>query len=262
MINRVEIKTHAKHAIRDSRPNAILFTLAFLVISYILEYLTLRVMGYAGNMSAALEAFTRGDFDYNMVVTQRPMAPVISFALSIMSMMLSAGFTIFCLNISRMRTGSFGNLFDGFGIFFRVLWLNILMSIFTFLWTLLFIIPGIVALYRYRQALYLLLDNPDMTALECITASKNLMRGRKGELFILDLSFIGWWLLTFIPFAALWVSPYTNVTYASYYNTLIMRQKEANSGGGGYRQGDIGSDYTGSSDKNDGSGGGKPPWEF
>jgi uncharacterized membrane protein len=66
------------------------------------------------------------------------------------------------------------------------------VTIFTFLWTLLFIIPGIIAFYRYRLAFYILIDNPDIGPLEAINISKALMDGNKGKLFCLDLSFIGW----------------------------------------------------------------------
>lgn len=89
-----------------------------------------------------------------------------------------------------------------------------------FLWGLLFVIPGIVASYRYRQALYLLLDHPEMGIMECISESKRMMRGHKAELFILDLSFLGWSLLTIIPFVSVYVLPYMQSTYAIYYMHL------------------------------------------
>jgi uncharacterized membrane protein len=114
----------------------------------------------------------------------------------------------------------FGELFDGFGMFFKFLWLNILIGIFTFLWSLLFVIPGIVASYRYRMAIYIMIDNPEFSAMECIRRSKAMMAGRKWELFVLDLSFIGWGLLTAIPFVSLYVSPYIEITVANYYNAL------------------------------------------
>jgi hypothetical protein len=256
IIDRAEIKAEAKAAISKSRPNAILVALVYIIITYVLEYLTLRVMGYDGTIGNMLDEMARGRFDYSYSIEHRPMGPLLSIAISIMDMMLSAGLTIYLLNISRMKQASFGNLFDSFGMFFRILWLNILMGIFVFLWTLLFIIPGIVALYRYRQALYLLLDNPHMTAFECITASKQLMRGRKGELFVLDLSFIGWWILTMIPFVSLWVTPYAGVTYANYYNRLLWLHNGGSGGTGGDGYGQDGQNRGGNGS------GGRPPWEF
>ena len=255
MISRATIKADAKLAISNSKPNAILITLVYLIIAYILQYLTFQVMGYAKDAATFYDAFTTATWNFDSIpMTNRPFAPILSLAISIMSMMIAAGYTIYCLNISRMRTASFGNLFDGFGIFFRILWLNILMGIFTFLWSLLFIIPGIVAYYRYRQALYILLDNPDMSALDCITASKRLMRGRKAELFVLDLSFIGWWILSLIPFVPLWVTPYTNLTFVNYYNTLIRMDNAGYSS----RDNQPPSDGEGQ-DREDRN---KTPWEF
>lgn len=123
-----------------------------------------------------------------------------------------------------MKEACFGNLLDGFGMFFRIIWLDILQTVFITLWSLLFIVPGIIAEYRYRLALYLLLDHPEMSAMDCIRESKRIMSGNKGQLFVLDLSFIGWWILAGIPivglFVRVWVVPYTQMTYALYYTTL------------------------------------------
>lgn len=76
--------------------------------------------------------------------------------------------------------------------------LNILVSIFTFLWSLLFIIPGIVASISYTYSLYIKMENPDVSALDAIKMSKEITRGHKGEIFLLSLSFIGWILLGII----------------------------------------------------------------
>ena len=125
----------------------------------------------------------------------------------------------------RQQQNSLWNLMDGFQSFLKIIGLNIITGIFTFLWSLLFIIPGIVAAYRYRQALYLLLDHPEMGIFECIRESKRLMRGHKAELFILDLSFIGWALLSIIPFVSVYTLPYTESTYALYYS--MLREQDA-----------------------------------
>lgn len=148
----------------------------------------------------------------------------VGLLLNIISMILSAGFVIFLLNTIRMKEACYGNLLDGFGMFFRIIWLDILQTVFITLWSLLFIVPGIIAAYRYRLALYLLLDHPEMSAMDCIRESKRIMSGNKGQLFVLDLSFIGWWILAGIPivglFVRVWVVPYTQMTYALYYTTL------------------------------------------
>ena len=74
------------------------------------------------------------------------------------------------------------------------------------------------------MSINLLLDHPEMSAMDCIRESKRIMSGNKGQLFVLDLSFIGWWILAGIPivglFVRVWVVPYTHMTYALYYTTL------------------------------------------
>lgn len=106
-----------------------------------------------------------------------------------------------------------------------MLWLAILQGLFVFLWSLLLVVPGIIAAYRYRQALYLLLDHPEKSAWQCLRESAAVMRGHKWELFVLDLSFLGWMLLSalFAP-VSIWLDPYRAITNANYYNRLVGAQ--------------------------------------
>ncbi len=121
---------------------------------------------------------------------------------------------------------SLGDIFKGFSLFGKALWLKIITGFFTFAWSLLFIIPGIVKGYAYLMAPYILADNPGMTAREALRESKRITNGHKGELFVLSLSFIGWYLL--IPLTLgliiIWLAPYTNATLANYY--LAMKDKK------------------------------------
>ena len=105
------------------------------------------------------------------------------------------GTTMVWLNVLRSRPIDFEMLFDGFSNFLRALSLHIFKSVFIILWSLLFIVPGIVAYYRYSMAFYLLADNPKMSAMEALRLSSIMMRGNKLKLFTLDLSFIGWLIL-------------------------------------------------------------------
>lgn len=85
-------------------------------------------------------------------------------------------------------------------------------------------IPGIIATYRYRMAKFILLDNPDMGVMDCIRASKQMMKGHKWECFVLELSFIGWQLLAGLPYIGyavmIWTAPYINTTMVLYYMAL------------------------------------------
>lgn len=99
----------------------------------------------------------------------------------------------------------------------------VLRDVFTFLWTLLFIIPGIVKSYEYRMIPYLVADNPNMTYKEAFAESRRLMHGNKWKTFVLDLSFIGWWILSALTLgilATFYVSPYHAATSAALYERL------------------------------------------
>lgn len=245
-INRAAIKMNAKNQMQATRPHACVVALIYILIVNVLSLLANKVMGY--DLMDILRAMTGFDA-YGIPVYPRFsfVGYLISLAISIVSGTIATGFTIYVLNISRMREAGIATLFDGFTIFLRALWLSILTGIFVFLWSMLFFIPGIIAAYRYRLALYLLIDNPQMSALECIRESKRLMKGRKWELFVLDLSFIGWSLLTIIPFVSIWVLPYTEVTYANYYLAVIGLEH----GGSAYCEAPDDSDSEGT-----------PPWEL
>ena len=103
--------------------------------------------------------------------------------------------------------------------------LNLLTGIFTALWTLLFIIPGIVYYYKIYFVSLIMIDKPELTWKEAIEISKKMTDGHKGELFALDLSFIGWYFLVGITFGlvGIYVTPYVYTTKALYYENFKMR---------------------------------------
>lgn len=246
--NRGALKADARAAIRDSRTSPYLIALVLIAISYVLNYFQARLTGVTLNYDALLRAAENGtyyDYVLSQAAAQMPggYETFIGILLTVMSVMLNVGYVISTLRVARRQDNVVGNLFDGFGMFFRVLWLEILIWFFTFLWSLLFVIPGIIAAYRYRQALYLLIDNPEMSALDCISESKRLMTGHKTELFFMDLSFLGWYILCAVPFVPIYVFPYTYTSYALYYDRLIAPD---------------------ASERPDGrtSGDGAPPWEL
>jgi len=127
------------------------------------------------------------------------------------------------LTILRSGKPQIENLFDGFtSCFVNSMIASILISIFTFLWSLLLFIPGIIASYSYAMTFYIQKDHPELTATEAIDASKKMMQGHKWQLFCLDFSFIGWWLLTGLTFGllAIMVVPYQNAARAAFYENI------------------------------------------
>ncbi len=136
---------------------------------------------------------------------------------------LTFGFTTILLAVSRKQGASFEMLFEGFTKNFVNNFLTgLLQQLFITLWTLLFVIPGVVKTYSYAMTFYVLKDNPEMSANEAITESRKLMDGNKWRLFCLDFSYIGWILLSFLTCGVLmlWVVPYMQQAHAEFYESI------------------------------------------
>lgn len=122
-----------------------------------------------------------------------------------------------------------GLLFSGFngGHYSSIVLTQFLRGLFTFLWTLLFVIPGIVKSYEYYMIPYLLAENPAMEREEAFRISKQMMHGNKWAAFVLDLSFIGWIILDAITFGLVglfWLNPYRYATKAELFYALRPQQ--------------------------------------
>ena len=220
-INRKAIKHNALLLIAQTKPSPILVILVYILIGTVLSELTLQVSGMAKVMETAMTEYEKGNYSF---VPELPApgawACVLVAALAVMAVLLLAGLLLYCLRICQLQKAGVGDLFDGFALFGKVLGLVLVELLFIYLWALLLIVPGILAAYRYRQALYILLENPELGVLECLRRSTQMMDGHKWELFVLDLSFLGWYILTWLPGAVVWVEPYTRITYTNYYLAL------------------------------------------
>ena len=141
---------------------------------------------------------------------------------------LSVGFALVAINIVRKNNPKIENLFAAFNDFVRAFILWLINTIFIALWTLLFIIPGIIKSLSYSMSYFILIDNPDISANEARKRSMQLMHGNKWRLFCLDFSFIGWILLSFLTFGILlfWIMPYIQVAHAEFYQSLIATDEE------------------------------------
>jgi len=110
-------------------------------------------------------------------------------------------------------------LFSRFNCFGKAIGLSIVIGIKIWLWSLLFIIPGIIAWYRHSMAFYVMAEHPEIGVIDAIEESKRLMAGNKASLFILSLSFIGWRLLCILTCGVgfVFLIPYTNAATAAFY---------------------------------------------
>lgn len=139
---------------------------------------------------------------------------------------LQLGLTMFFLEVVRSGQGNLETGFKGFKQFGSSFVASLLMMIFEFLWSLLFVIPGIIAHYKYSMTYFILADNPTISASDAIKKSKEMMNGHKLELFFLELSFFWWFILVIITFglAAIYVAPYVKTASAIFYEKLKAEQ--------------------------------------
>ena len=247
-----EIKKEARTAIRSVSPHPVPVTIVLIVLILLLSFLSLRVDGtwdVLMTLSDALEQGTAVELESLLTSSSGSgVSSLLSLALSVMILMLDTGYTIYCLHAASGEETALGNLFDSFGCFFRIIWFDILHAAILYLWSCIYtlaasvllmltgwvigyllllplLVPAVCAVYAYRQGIYLLVesartDTPKPAVL-CLRESRTLMQGHKGELFRLDLSFLGWYLLmVLVPPTAIWVMPYTSVSYACFFRRL------------------------------------------
>lgn len=118
---------------------------------------------------------------------------------NLLTVVLDAGFALYCFAVCRNERFEYLSLFDGFSFAGKLIWLYLIRSAYTFLWSMLFVVPGIIAAYRYRFAVYNLCENPDMTVTAALRLSIQQTKGYKMQLFNLDMSYLGWAVLSMLP---------------------------------------------------------------
>ena len=149
--------------------------------------------------------------------------PVVGSILVALPMMY--GYSIVMLSVMRGGEMNIGGLFDGFNDFGRIVGTKLLQAIYTFLWTLLLVIPGIIKNYSYAMTDFILKDEPLLANNAAIEKSMAMMDGNKMKLFLLDLSFIGWAILCLFTFGIgfLFLQPYVQSAHAAFYEDLKVQ---------------------------------------
>jgi len=142
---------------------------------------------------------------------------------SLVLLPLSWGYALYFLRTARSETADYGTLFDGFKDYLRIFLTMLLVQIYTVLWMLLLIVPGIIKSYSYSMTSFVLADNPDMKYDAAIEESMRLMKGHKMDLFLLDLSMIGWGILSLLTagIGLLFLAPYNTTAHAHFYEGLL-----------------------------------------
>jgi uncharacterized membrane protein len=136
---------------------------------------------------------------------------------------ITFGFALIFKALYQKKEAKLDLLFGGFDNFGNNLAAYLLQNIYIILWSLLFFIPGIIKSYAYSMTFFILTDNPTMDGNDAITKSKEIMKGNKWNLFVLDLSFIGWLLLCGLTFGilSLWVIPKMQMCHYVFYRKLV-----------------------------------------
>lgn len=223
MPDRIQIKEEAKQVVRGARVNAYLVTLIVLAVTGLLEALDSYV-GASRTVDQVAELYGQQEA---AMLPAFPEFPVLLMAFVaavnwLAQVIINAGWSIYHLGVRQGKEMPYGCLLDGFAFLGKLILLNIVMGIFVYLWSLLFLIPGIIAQYRYRFAIYNLCENPEIGILEAINMSKAQTAGFKGTLFVLDLSFLGWSILCWLTLGILniWIAPYKEQANVGYFQEI------------------------------------------
>ena len=250
MPNRRLLKAEAKDINSTAKVNAYRFSLLFFVAIFVLRVL----QDYVNRETLLLNLQTAGDKLLQLFPLTDLTAPVakltqllhsISAAMpaavlpdaavtfvvvmcGLLNCLFNAGYVIYIMGVRRGETMGYGTLLDSFAFAGKIILLELWRLLVVALWSILFIIPGIIIFYRYSFALYNLLDDPSMSVTQAMFLSGRQTRGHKWSLFMLDLSFIGWDLLT--PLTAgllsIYVKPFKTQTWIGYYRAVSGKKPE------------------------------------
>ncbi|MBE7719713.1 DUF975 family protein [Lacrimispora indolis] len=217
-MSREALKMDAKAAMREALVSPYMVTIILGVITIVFS----AVQGFLDIWEGMIEnAGAYGDIGQSGAFAVSSIIFMIVYF--IVSTIIQFGYQSYCLKVAnRDQTMSYGDLFGSVRYLLKAMGLVLMMSLLTILWSLLLIIPGIIAAYRYSQAIIIMVEDPDKGVMQCIRESKEMMAGHKWEFFVLELSFILWQLLGLVTcgLAFIYVYPYTKVTLANYYNEI------------------------------------------
>lgn len=225
MLTRAELKQRAKDSMSAASTHPVLITLVFILVVFaasgVLSFISTIITSAIG-ITTSIATMDSEIPAFGAMFAVLPISIIVSILSFGISCVLQTGYTSYTLKTIRRQDSGLEELFAFFKACVKLFGLYFFVQLFIMLWTCLFFFPGIIAAYRYRMAVYLYLDHPEKGIFECISESKQMMVGHKFELFVLDLSFILWGLLCMVTcgIAALYVTPYVQLTNSVYYDNL------------------------------------------
>ncbi len=182
------IKAESRSLLRTGEVNPFRMTLFYLLITLVLDMINSGV----SYMIDSAGGFTVLSFSF------------VSILVGLVALVLNAGYYCYCFGILRREEMPYESLFDAFPFAGKVILLSIVEGVFIFLWSMLFVIPGIIAAYRYSFAMLNLCENPELGVMEALNLSKRQTNGYKMQLFLLQLSFIGYQIAAVLGIALLY----------------------------------------------------------
>lgn len=230
MVDRLSIKNRSKEILLREKhePNIFVVTGLYVIIVFILSVIRTYLSDYEELYDEIYNALTSLTIpSLQSIFTVR--GTLFYFAATIISAVISFGYTIYLLRITRGEDTTLWTLFEGFEFFFKYIAMYILIGIITVAGMALFIVPGIILSIVFSQAAYILIDNPELSVTSSMRESARLMKGRWKEFFVLELSLLGWYLSSelviyllgyFGCVTYLWVHPYMGLIFAQYYNEI------------------------------------------
>lgn len=210
----IELKTAAK----ENLDGKWLVAIAVCLVAWLL------VEAFTSNSGANASyryIWQNGDF-VRVYSDGNPFKGLMSIVSLIIGGPIAYGVASYFLKLSRYQPAEFTDMFSGFSLFKTNFIMNLLIMIFTVLWTLLLIVPGIIASIKYSMAFYIVNDNPEIGAMEAINRSKEMMDGHKMRFFEMWLSFLGWFILGIVTFGLgmIYAIPYYRAAKANFYLDL------------------------------------------
>jgi len=233
-----KLKAEARKLFAENSPKIIFVSLLFVTMISTIAHLQFQLPGTLSAYTQYVGQIAAGT-DHSIVLFLSFLTPAGIVAVAVLwtvSAVIRTGLMSYCLKIIRRERSSALDILDGLLCLVKIKLILIISTVLTLLWSLLLVVPGIIAFYRYRQAYYILLDDPTKSAIQCIRESKLLMRGNKFDLFLVDVSFSGWFMLSALfalitialmsfslPLASVWTSPYAGLSYAKFYDNLLKK---------------------------------------
>ncbi|TCP21932.1 putative membrane protein [Scopulibacillus darangshiensis] len=177
-----------------------------------------------------IESIISGGF-WDFIYDETALSAALGYILPIFLFPILMGHYWVYLSMVRRENVEVKGIFKPFTTslqYWKSVGVSFLVNIYIMLWMLLFIIPGIIKGIAYSQVYFILKDHPDIQVNDAVTMSRRMMDGYKGKYFLMQLSFIGWWILSILTLGIglFWLVPYIMASTASFYENLKLESEK------------------------------------